>query len=541
MRRWLVALALVASSLTAGAQGLRGGPLGRPTADYAYIPAPTGCASGLVPYFDASLKLVCSPTVYAPATDTTTLTGSLVARNLTATALATPTVTSVTPTLTKIGSITTVAGSALVDGDSFTIKYAPGLTVPCEFDLSPGDGTTGGAVPILFTAGDSADTVRDNIILTLNAAAGTALTASSGGAATVSLVLDTPGAAGDTNTENVANAGFTVAGFANPTAATTYGYKVVSYLAGGVNGTAASTEVTTAAGHATLSASNYVTVVFAPSAGSTSTRLYRTTGGTAPPKLLYTGTATSYVDTGAAGTAQTPATANTTGIVLANRVLVGDGDFPGYSSVSFPTSGFSVNGVGRPGIYVGGVKYAEITTAGLDISASTGAIRLGTSLNATLRRTATGEITLGSSLALNDGVLQLNKVVRNSASGAQASSGVSTELVTIAASASTDTTANLLPADAYIEAVTVNVVTAIPTAATFDVGDAVTAGRFATGVAVAAGTKAVGLTHTDQTGAAGPKQTTAAKVRITPNATPAAATGVVRVDVFWRFYTAGAT
>ncbi|MDQ5976068.1 MAG: hypothetical protein QG661_3277, partial [Actinomycetota bacterium] len=46
--------------------------------------------------------------------------GSLIANNLTATALATPTVTSVTPTLTKIGSITTVAGASLVDGDYFT-------------------------------------------------------------------------------------------------------------------------------------------------------------------------------------------------------------------------------------------------------------------------------------------------------------------------------------------------------------------------------------------------------------------------------------
>lgn len=233
-----------------------------------------------------------------------------------------------------------------------------------------------------------------------------------------------------------------------------------------------------------------------------------------------------------------------TGIVQAARVMVaaGQADAPGFSSYSFPTSGFFFNDAnGRPSAGIGGVKYMEVTTSGLDLFASTGAIRLGASLNATLRRTATGEITVGSSLALNDGVLQLNKVVRNSTSGAQASSGVSTELLTIAAAASTDTTANLLPADAYIEAVTVNVVTLIPTAATFTVGDATTAARFATGVAVAAGTKAVGLTHVDQTGDAGPKQTTAAKVRITPNASPAAATGVVRVDVFWRLYAAGTT
>ncbi len=69
--------------------------------------------------------------------------GSFFANNLTATALATPGAITVTPVLTKIGSITTVAGASLVDGDYFTIKYASGLTVPIQFDLAPGDGATG--------------------------------------------------------------------------------------------------------------------------------------------------------------------------------------------------------------------------------------------------------------------------------------------------------------------------------------------------------------------------------------------------------------
>ena len=118
--------------------------------------------------------------------------------------------------------------------------------------------------------------------------------------------------------------------------------------------------------------------------------------------------------------------------------------------------------------------------------------------------------------------------------------GVNSELLTIAAAASTDTTANLLPANAVIEAVVVRVTTVIPTAATFTVGDATTAARFATGVAVAADTTAVGLSHRqpDVAAAAGPVQTTAAKVRITPNAQPAAATGVVRIEVFFSRFVA---
>lgn len=124
--------------------------------------------------------------------------------------------------------------------------------------------------------------------------------------------------------------------------------------------------------------------------------------------------------------------------------------------------------------------------------------------------------------------------VLQTANGAQWIHGQSSELLTIAAAATTDTTGNLLPANSVIEAVVVRVTTIIPTAATFTVGDATTAARFATGVAVAANTTAVGMTQVDQTGAGGPKQTAAAKVRVTPNLTPGTATGVVRITVFYR-------
>jgi hypothetical protein len=119
--------------------------------------------------------------------------------------------------------------------------------------------------------------------------------------------------------------------------------------------------------------------------------------------------------------------------------------------------------------------------------------------------------------------------------------GSASEEITIAAAANTDSTANLLPANSIIEAVTARVTVVIPTAATFTIGDTTTAARFATGVAVAANTTAVGLTHSDQTGAAGPKQTAAAKVRITPNLSPAGATGKVRITVFYRTFVAPAS
>ncbi|GAC1397693.1 MAG: hypothetical protein NVSMB60_07990 [Mycobacterium sp.] len=103
----------------------------------------------------------------------------------------------------------------------------------------------------------------------------------------------------------------------------------------------------------------------------------------------------------------------------------------------------------------------------------------------------------------------------------------------VAAAAFTDSVTLLLPANALILAVLARVIVAIPTAATFSLGDAATPARFVAGVAVAAGTTAVGISQWSgavTTLAAGPSQATAAAVRITPNLTPAAATGTVRLQ-----------
>jgi hypothetical protein len=62
-----------------------------------------------------------------------------------------------------------------------------------------------------------------------------------------------------------------------------------------------------------------------------------------------------------------------------------------------------------------------------------------------------------------------------------------------------------------------------------------TAARFASGVAVAATTTFVGLNHLKgavTTDAAGPTQAADAKIRITPNLTPGAATGVLHLSVW---------
>jgi len=107
-----------------------------------------------------------------------------------------------------------------------------------------------------------------------------------------------------------------------------------------------------------------------------------------------------------------------------------------------------------------------------------------------------------------------------------------TELLTIAAGATTDTATDL-PAGAIILGVSVRVTTVIPTAATFTVTGGTSATAFNTGASVstAANTTNAGT-------AAGAYYNAAAqKVRITPDLVPAANTGRVRLVVFYMLVT----
>lgn len=123
--------------------------------------------------------------------------------------------------------------------------------------------------------------------------------------------------------------------------------------------------------------------------------------------------------------------------------------------------------------------------------------------------------------------------------------GVNTELVTIAAAPTTDTTSNILPLDSVILAVTIRVITTVPTAATLSIGDATTTLRFAS-VTTAAGSVTTGVANGNQcnftanSNAASCVQAAAAKIRITPNAQPADATGTIRIVVYYRKYVAPA-
>ena len=116
--------------------------------------------------------------------------------------------------------------------------------------------------------------------------------------------------------------------------------------------------------------------------------------------------------------------------------------------------------------------------------------------------------------------------------------GSVTEEITLSTVAlTTDSVANLLPADAVIESVTAYVTTTITNATNWSVGDATTAARFISAeTTLVAGTSIVGLLHVDQTGAAGPKQDSAAKIRITCTGSQPDA-GAVRITVQYRQHT----
>lgn len=115
---------------------------------------------------------------------------------------------------------------------------------------------------------------------------------------------------------------------------------------------------------------------------------------------------------------------------------------------------------------------------------------------------------------------------------------VSEEITLSTVALTTDSAANLLPADAVIESVTARITTTIANATNWAVGDPTTAARFsAANVTLTANETSVGLDHVDQSGAAGPKQTSAAKVRITCTGSQPDA-GVVRVTVQYRQHTA---
>lgn len=111
------------------------------------------------------------------------------------------------------GTITTVAGADLLDGQTFTISDGHQSVV---FEFDDDVSVLAGHISVPFDSMlDSADDVRDAVITAINAVATFFVTAASGGAAQVDLTNDFFGTIGNVAVaETVANVGFMVAGLA---------------------------------------------------------------------------------------------------------------------------------------------------------------------------------------------------------------------------------------------------------------------------------------------------------------------------------------
>lgn len=136
---------------------------------------------------------------------------------------------------------------------------------------------------------------------------------------------------------------------------------------------------------------------------------------------------------------------------------------------------------------------------------------------------------------IGDGTVNWQIGGNTSPGAARMVSGFTEELITVAAAAYTESSADLIPANSFVDAVAVRVVTEIPAATLVQVGTSGQANRFNTSGTIATAADTV---HIDHDGTVGEFWPTASKVRLTPNSTPAAATGQVRVVVFYRSYEA---
>lgn len=138
---------------------------------------------------------------------------------------------------------------------------------------------------------------------------------------------------------------------------------------------------------------------------------------------------------------------------------------------------------------------------------------------------------------VNDG----GNAVQTGANGATRVNGVISENITLnTGGTTTNSSANLLPANSIIESVVCRVTTTITTATDWSVGDSTTAARFISATAtLTAGTQAVGLNHQQgsvSTDATGPVQVSATTLRITTTGTPGA--GAIRCTTFYTQFTA---
>lgn len=171
----------------------------------------------------------------------------------------------------------------------------------------------------------------------------------------------------------------------------------------------------------------------------------------------------------------------------------------------------------------------------------TGATTLSAACTVGTTLGVTGATTLSSTLAVTGATTLASTLTMTGGSGATWVRGINTELLVLSTGgATTNTSANLLPANSIIKATAHRVTTTITTATNWSIGDSTTAARFAAANStLTANTTSVGLAHMQggiSTDATGPVQVSATTVRVTTTGTPGA--GAIRLVAFYEQFTA---
>ena len=227
-------------------------------------------------------------------------------------------------------------------------------------------------------------------------------------------------------------------------------------------------------------------------------------------------------------TAVTPSSDNYTLSVITHLYI---NAIASTSYVGIGAANAQIIGIGGTSVAGGQIRFAYTTPVGW----SSNNDPISGTTDTAFTRISAGLIGIGTGAAGSfAGSLQMTTNIFSSANAATWTHGQASELLTLSTSGTTtDTSANLLPANSIIESVVARVTTTITTATDWKLGDPTTAGRFsAVNSTMTAGATSIGLLHVDQTGAAGPIQAAAAKIRVTTTGTPGA--GVVRITVFYR-------
>lgn len=246
---------------------------------------------------------------------------------------------------------------------------------------------------------------------------------------------------------------------------------------------------------------------------------------------------------------------NTLGIVNGNNLAAGTVTNRGLNieSITAGAAGGTINNYGaRVVVPSGGASSGTVNNRGIYITGNGGVAAGGTVNNYALLSDSTAPFQisgvfrfLGSTSAepmlKRSGTVLEHRLADDSAYGPMAASELRqyggengqfcreasvTELTTIAAAATTTTTIQI-PAGAIVIGVSVRVTTVIPTAASFSVGVVGFATRYGTGISTAATTTNRGTNDGLRFYAA------AVGILITPNLTPAANSGRVRVTIHY--------